>query len=465
MNSPAHSNIFSSYLHDSDLFIMPVSDRYLLYSPLRRLSALLNKSAVIEIRKTLRNNRRSVRPSIAIKDLVNEIKKRGKFPPVRSGRINPFFLGLIVTRSCNGACLYCDFGAGDADPAVMSYETAVSAVDWMAETVKNNRNDVLEIHFFGGEPMMAPDVIEVAIHRARLLASRMGIGTLFEISTNGQFDDAVARFVGDYIDTVVLSLDGPKDIHNRHRPLKAQPDSYSRAAHNAKYLGQTRAKLCLRACISHLSLPYMEEMAHFFCTEFRPSVINFEVVHQHTESLESCDPYKFAAQFIRAKCIIEQYGLKAVYASAETAETRTTFCPVGNDTVIVSPNGVVSSCYLLESAWQQKGLNLSIGNMINDSVKIDKEKLEATRHLFMSKRRCQNCFCRWTCAGGCHVENTYPECTIDYNDFCIQTRIITACTLLQNLNCDELVDSLLAQKSALQALALQVSDRLEDWGN
>jgi hypothetical protein len=84
---------------------------------------------------------------------------------------------------------------------------------------------------------------------------------------------------------------------------------------------------------------------------------------------------------------------------------------------------------------------------------IDRDALTRARLLPMAKPRCERCFCQWTCAGGCHVNQTYPGATNHYTDFCIQTRLVTACLLLRDVGRDDLVDELLADRAAMEQLA------------
>ncbi len=471
MKSHDESNNHSNDVIDNDLFIIPVNEYYLFYSHLRRLSALVNRSAATELINASANNWKYKKESTKLQQLIKKIcETEVDLPSMRTGKIKPSFLGIIPTRACNGACKYCGFASkSDSHQEVMNSDIATTAVDWMAETVRSNGKTNLEIHFFGGEPFMAPEIVEIVIHRARLIASQLELIPHFEVSTNGQFDTCLARFVGDYFDAVVLSLDGPEEIQNRHRPLKTDPDSFSQAAQNAKYLSRTQTKLCLRACISDFSVRRMEEIAHYFCKTFEPSTINFEVLQSNSASnselLNPPNPYDFATNCVLACRVIEQNGIKAVYASAETDGSKHTFCPVGKDTAIVSPNGRLSSCYLLESEWQARNIDLNIGSVGKDGVTINMQAIKNIRQLIRKKPRCQNCFCRWTCAGGCHVDNTYPGCLKEYNDFCIQTRIITACFLLYNLNQEKIVRLLLENRTAMETLAMNDSDRFEEWEN
>ena len=350
----------------------------------------------------------------------------------------------------------------------MDLQTAVAAVDWYARLMKQQEKELLEIHFFGGEPMTAPAVVETVVHRARLVAARERLTPYFEISTNGLCGPALLAFLGDYVDRVVLSFDGREDIQNLHRPLRGGKGSYPGSFAAAQYLSDSPAQLVIRCCVSQINVDIMEDTARWFCETFNPSLINFEIM-QPVESAAAAglyppDPYEFAANFIKARRAAESFGIKTVYAADLSTEPVYTSCPVGSDTVIVSPDGRISSCYLLPEKWQEVGLDLALGEMRGRrELAINPAAVQNIRAMVTNKPRCEKCFCRWSCAGGCHVGNTYPGCSADYSDYCRQTRIISACSLLDELNLPEIADTLIDDREALAALACRESDRLMEW--
>lgn len=453
-----------------DLYAVPVSGAYLLYSPLRQVSALVNPKALFQLKKKMEGNA-SDHETGQVEALFHMLAgSQIRLPDQNDGVLKPEFLGIIPTRACNLACAYCGFGSADSPEEVMDLKMAAAAVDWMADQVKKAGRDRLDVHFFGGEPFVAPEVVEVSVHRARLTADKLGLTPYFEVATNGVFDENQARFVGDYFDTVVLSFDGPEEIHDRHRSGKNGKGSFPEVFQTAKRLSQSPAKLCFRACISLDSVASMEQIAKWFCETFQPSIINFETLKptlaSETSGLAPPDPYLFANRCVRAIRLVRGYGVEAVYAAACTEAPRRSFCPVGKDTLIVSPDGRVSSCYLPRIEWVKKGLDLDVGRIQKDgSVRIDNRAIIHLRRLVTQNSKCKRCYCRWTCAGGCHVSHTPPGSSDAYRDFCIQTRIITACKLLDEMGCGDRADGLLASPTTMEKLALQITDCLQEMGN
>lgn len=311
-------------------------------------------------------------------------------------------------------------------------------------------------------------MVDVAVHRARARAAEAGLTPRFEVATNGLFDEGRCRFVGDYFDTVVLSLDGPEAVHNRHRPRKGGRGSYDTVARNARLLAQMPVELCLRICVTQDTVGSLETITHWLCQTFRPSAIAFETLQPTPESeaagLRPPDPWELAVRCVRASSLATSLGVTPVYAAASIEAVRHSFCPVGRDTLIVSPDGRVSACYLPQREWTKRGLDLNLGQLDGRGrMHLDPAALERVRNLTDSPPRCRHCLARWHCAGGCHVNHAYPECPDTYDAFCIQTRIITACRLLEELGGREAVQRLLDHRPALERLALHISDHLADW--
>ena len=188
----------------------------------------------------------------------------------------------------------------------MDFRTVTTAVDWMADLALCGRRDTLEVHFFGGEPLIEPEIVEVAVHRARSLAGRNGLRPYFETATNGVLGEDLAGFLGDYFTSVVLSMDGFPEIHDRHRPLANGHGSFEAAARTAMIVGERSARLCLRCCVSDQNVDRLPEIAAWFAETFRPSAVNFEPLQCSPESaaagISPPDPLQFARGFLRATC-------------------------------------------------------------------------------------------------------------------------------------------------------------------
>jgi len=452
----------------SDIYILPVGKYQIIHSPLRNISAVSDTLGIQYLNEILLEKNKDQAKQEAVKHLVSAIRKSiPQYPKEPENGIQPFFLGLIPTRSCNGNCIYCGFGNKGEKLQDMDYQTAITAIDWMANRMKELDSKAIEIHFFGGEPLVTPDIVSVAVHYARTTAHQLGLDPHFEVSTNGQVSDHTTRFVTEHFHSVVLSLDGKEEMHNRHRPLQNGTGSFTRAFRFAEQISGSNTELCLRTCVSNENVEHLPEITQWFCESFQPSVINFENLKPGKDSiaagLEESNPLKFVRSFNRSLNIAERYGIALINSSTSAEKSQYTSCPVGRDTVIVGPDGSIHSCYLLPDRWREKGLDLSIGKISNNRVDINYEQIIKLRRLVKDKLRCTNCFCQWTCAGGCHVDVTYPGSDAAYDKYCWQNRMLGLTKILRTLGQEPMLEELLKDDESLLMFAKRKSDRFKDW--
>jgi uncharacterized protein len=448
---------------------VPVFDRYLLYAPVGKLVALVNAAAIQEVIAYLASGQvRDGLPS-QLQDLLRKLGPAKVQDPVqRRGPLAPAFLGIIPSRRCNMACRYCDFRDTGPRQEVMDPAIAVHAIDFMAEYCEKRGQKNYQIQLFGGEPFVEDRVVDVVVHHARFVASRIGVSPSFVASTNGLFGPARRRFVGDYFERVVLSLDGFREFHDHNRPISVDRPSFDEVVETARYLSTARAQLCIRCCVTSESVLHLESIARWLCEEFHPAVVNFEPMTESPESREAGlappSPYDFAKHALRSWQVLRLHNCEPASAPILTDGLQNTSCPVGKDAVIVHPDGLLASCYLLPSDWEARGMDLTVGRILADgTVDIRMPDVLRLRRLVQSKPGCARCFCRLTCAGGCHVNRSYPGCPEGYSDSCLAIRALTAATLLEDLGQADVADNLVADAEALDELSARSSDRVVDF--
>ncbi len=341
------------------------------------------------------------------------------------------------------------------------------AVAWYLDLVNQSGARTAEVHFFGGEPFCAEEVVDFAYHFARLRAAEIGCTVRFEAATNGAFDEDRGRWVADSLDSIILSLDGPAEIQDRHRYRQGGQGSFEAVARSARILSAGMTELSFRVCVTAATVGSLPEIAAWLCQEFRPVSVCFEPVQPTPQSeaadLFPPDPWNFAQSFIQAACILEAHGVEPIYAAADIRARRVTFCPVGRDVPIVSPDGMIGACYLLQRDWEAKGLDLRLGKIEGGLVTLDADSVAAARSLNVwNEPFCAGCFCKWHCAGGCHVNHMLSDTPGAYDRLCIQTRIIALRSVLKAMGRDDLVSALLVNAGALEKVVWQASDTMAD---
>jgi uncharacterized protein len=450
-----------------EIFIIPVMDNYLLYAPLASFVSLVNQTAVHEIRSALTLNETKIHSSIQpIVQILNTDNIH--YPqPLTDAIRSPFFLGLVTTRNCNMGCVYCDFAASKKNGTVMSLSTAKNAIDSYFSILINNHQKQAHVHFFGGEPFYSPEIVDFSVNYTNGISRKYGMEARFEIITNGFFDPDRAYWAGNTFNTIVLSLDGPGDIQDRNRPGLNGRNSFTQVYEVAKILSKSPTNFIIRSCITDDMVDRIPEIAKWISREFLPNVWCIEPLTTgaslRKERLKPPDPWKFSRNFLEATRILEKVGVRVVNSTVELEQPQITCCPVGRDALIVSPDGSIDACYLLERDWLDKGINMRFGKIDEGVFCFSEAALDQIRQLNVFNRTlCQDCFCKYSCAGGCHVNHTTNAAPGTFDDLCIYTRLITISKLLKKLGQEGIADSWWRDPHSLKSSIMQPSDRFLD---
>lgn len=135
-------------------------------------------------------------------------------------------IALLPTRYCNMSCAYCGQehtrGGLSADHRGRVRERVLRAIN--APTTKSARVD-----WFGAEPMMGYAVIKDLAPSFAGAARERGVAYTSSLVTNGSLLtvrklDTLVNQCG--VTNIEITLDGPPEIHDAHRPLKSGRGSF-----------------------------------------------------------------------------------------------------------------------------------------------------------------------------------------------------------------------------------------------
>ena len=125
---------------------------------------------------------------------------------------------LQVTQNCNLRCEYCVYSGSYINRVHtnkrMSFETAVKTIDFLAAH-SLNCNEV-SIGFYGGEPLLEIELIKKAVSYAKEVFGEKKVN--FNMTTNATLLNMdIADFLVQNDFNITISLDGPRNIHNKNR--------------------------------------------------------------------------------------------------------------------------------------------------------------------------------------------------------------------------------------------------------
>lgn len=447
-----------------DVYALPMGGKWLLVSPRNFTCAMVNRVAVEAVAACAAGD--AANAPEPVRDLWRQLSERAANP--RRPPPGPEKLVIIPTRSCNMRCVYCDFGTPGKRARTLDPRLACRLIDSVAAKLPSASGTMLRIHFFGGEPLVARPCVETVVHYARMVCARAGLIPWFEMTTNGLLDPTAVPLVGDYMDSVVISLDGAESVHDVNRQGADGGGTYSAIAANIHQLSRFPVELSLRTCVTSRSVDAMPAIASHFCSEFKFDSLCFEMLvpneSAHDAGLSPPDPYRFAAGVLKAETLAASHGVSVIHGPSELVGPRATSCPVGRGTLMLNPEGLLTACYLETERWTSRGLDPVVGRVDPASGPvIEPQKFDSIARLLDSKPRCARCFCRHTCAGGCHIEQTPPGCSLEYDDRCRATRLITAGRLLRNLEGATAAEAFTVQPAVMRDVAENPDDRLAAW--
>ncbi|MFE4518708.1 radical SAM protein, partial [Kitasatospora sp. NPDC056783] len=151
--------------------------------------------------------------------------------PPAAGEVAISKLIIGNTYHCNMGCSYCyneldvKDRKGSEVPTGMSEETALASIDALFN--QNAATGRFSIVFVGGEPLLEKPVLYRAVDYARERAAREEKKIDFSVYTNGTLmNKEVIKWAGENRVSLVVSLDGPPVLNDKHRVyLSGRPTS------------------------------------------------------------------------------------------------------------------------------------------------------------------------------------------------------------------------------------------------
>jgi uncharacterized protein len=152
----------------------------------------------------------------------------------RKARFDPSSLGLIIapTMACNMACKYCfeDNKRGRMSPTVV--ESIITFIEERAPGLKE-----LQVTWYGGEPLLALDIIDDLTQSILDLAQQYRFPYAFSMISNGTLltRENTDRLAALGVSRIQVTIDGPARIHDDRRPLKNGQASFETILANLCY--------------------------------------------------------------------------------------------------------------------------------------------------------------------------------------------------------------------------------------
>ena len=333
-----------------------------------------------------------------------------KVAPVKSNEIKA--LCLHICHDCNLRCRYCfaDEGAYHAEREFMSLDTAKRAIDFLLKNSGNRK--VLEVDFFGGEPLMCLETIKEVVAYAKDKAEKAGKKFLFTTTTNALLlDDDAIEFFNREMENVVLSLDGRKEVHDAIRKTKNGKGSFDFVIENIKKFVRSRGDkhYYVRGTFTSKNLDFSKDVIFladngFDSISMEPVVTDIDDLQIKEEHLDKiCNEYEnLCDEYLERHKRGEGFNFFHFNIDLEGGtclQKRVSACGAGNEYFSVVPNGDIYPCHQFAG-----NKDFLMGNVFDGISRKDIRENFAKNSLF-TREDCANCFAKFICSGGCSANN------------------------------------------------------------
>lgn len=323
-------------------------------------------------------------------------------------------LCLNIAHDCNLRCKYCFASQGDYDThkrELMSFDVAKRAVDLLIRSTEGKRQHC-EIDFFGGEPLMNFDVVKQTIEYIREQEKIHNKIFKLSLTTNGMLlDPAKVKYLTDQHISLILSLDGRPEVHNRMRPDAGGRDSYDTCARNQVYAAKHRngEEYYVRGTYTKYNLDFTEDVRHMADLGFEglsmEPVVGDDLSYAITDDdlPRIFDEYDrltdfYLQRYDEGRPFIYYHFIMDLYRGPCIAK-RLRGCGAGHEYMCVVPNGDIYPCHQFVG---QDGY--VIGNVYEGVTNNTLPALFRDMHV-LNKPECCKCWAKFFCSGGCHANN------------------------------------------------------------
>lgn len=296
---------------------------------------------------------------------------------------------IHVSNACNLKCKYCyahggNYGGADS---LMDMKTAKRVVEFI-NTSPEMRN-LQYITFFGGEPLMNPEVIEYICDQTKHR------NVTYLLQTNGTIiSEKIIDILKKYQIVLTISLDGPKEVNDFNRVDKYGNGTYEKIMNNIMMLQKNNVDVkAIEATVSEefVSCYSKWEIANYI--NEKTGIHNIAVTYDNRsdKSFNTVDTIKDGVKAFFEKCYAGEYVINneayKVMNTFFSQQYNDCFCVAGNKMLSVDVHGEFYPCQLF---LERKDLKMG---SVQNNVLMNKFAAK-TKSVSES---CQLCEARSTC--------------------------------------------------------------------
>lgn len=299
---------------------------------------------------------------------------------------------LNISNICNLKCSYCYANKGNygKENNLMKPDLAHK----ICEHIDYYFPDVEEISFFGGEPLLNIEVLEIICNYFSSKSKKFSIVTNLTL-----LDDKVINLIKQYNITITGSLDGPKDINDINRVTLDNKGTFDTISKNIKQLNSKVPNALKMIEATYTNYSYKKytkkQLSDYFYDNFKVSNIMFGDVITDNKELEL--PYKYNEYNIDTLNDDIHYlydGLKnnkltfldrcaVPLLMLFTKKSNERFCNAGITSILIDDMGDIWPCQSYINRNEFK-----MGNILSFEASKDKAEFNNVKHRLKNIKKC-----------------------------------------------------------------------------
>ena len=325
------------------------------------------------------------------------------YPAAVTGALKEPVTGIALTDACTLGCRYC-YTAGPRPHRPPMAQGALRGImhALIDEKLERGGFPLLRIAFFGGgEPTCDPEQFRQAATLIHEEAYRRGLAVSLSMTTNGCFT-GLADFIRDNFAQVTLSIDGPEPLHDLHRPYPDGTGSFALVLDNARRLYESDLNVTFRATVSTATLAIWKEFVDFFAAEFPGCSLMVEPVAGFGRAKGGfSSPSEQAFEKEMYEAFVYSRGKIDLFTPATRNPARPSghFCGASSGRSRI----IASDCSIRAYPYPDtEGLfGLHYMEKTGAALKMPSPQTGNDPSKSMRSVSCRDCFCKYSCAGGC----------------------------------------------------------------
>ncbi len=318
-------------------------------------------------------------------------------------------LCLHAAHDCDLRCSYCFAATGSfhGGRSLMSPEVGRAALDFLME--KSGSRNVLEVDFFGGEPLLNFEMVKQTVAYGRELEKKHNKRIRFTLTTNGMgLTGEAAQFLHEEMSNVVISIDGRPEVHDALRKTVSGGGSHGTILANARRFvaGRGGKSYYVRGTFTNRNLDFAEDVLYlakqgFGSVSVEPAVLDdkspLALRREHMDAiLAEYERLAGALKELREQGEMPTFfHFNVEFGGGPCVYKRLSGCGAGSEYVAITPEGDIYPCHQFVGET-----DFLLGNVMTGLLDDEKRK-PFHRNPARELTKCQDCWAKMWCGGGC----------------------------------------------------------------